>query len=71
MPVYQYECKACGKVQQELFSINKRPDALLCDCGEVAERIISKSHFEVNGANAANNYSGDSNYFWGKPRGKR
>lgn len=71
MPIYEYECKACKKVKQELFRVNERPDAVLCDCGEIADRMISTSHFEVNGANAANNYSGDSNFRWSGPRGKR
>lgn len=64
MPIYEYECKACKNTKQELFSVNKRSDAVLCECGEVADRVISKSNFEVNGANAANRYSGDSNFWW-------
>lgn len=69
MPIYEYECKSCKNTKQELFSVDKRSDAVLCDCGEIADRVISTGQFTVNGANAANNYSGDSNYWW-SDRGK-
>lgn len=65
MPIYVYACEHCKAENEEMFSIKARPDFINCkSCGKAAHRVISPGQFTVNGANAANNYSGDSNYHW-------
>lgn len=64
-PIYTYYCDACKAEQEEMFSLKNRPDSLTCNkCGQTARYQISGTQFEVKGANAANRYSGDSNYKW-------
>ena len=50
MPVYEYECKACGK-QFEYQQRMSDPDKTLCEaCGkEALERIISRTAFALKG----------------------
>ena len=50
MPVYEYECKACGK-QFEYQQRMSEPDKTLCEaCGkEALERIISRTAFALKG----------------------
>lgn len=64
-PIYEYFCETCKTTNEETFSIKNRPDAINCrNCNSVARYTLSSSNFTVNGANAANRYSGDSNYRW-------
>jgi putative FmdB family regulatory protein len=64
-PMYVYNCEACKHEQEELFSIKNRPDFITCQkCGGSAKHVLAPGQFEVKGANAANRYSGDSNYRW-------
>lgn len=65
MPLYEYFCESCKHTQEELFSYKNRPDAITCTkCGKSARFVMSAGQFEVKGANAANRYSGESNYRW-------
>lgn len=65
MPLYVYYCESCKETTEELFAMSHRPDAITCKhCGKTAHNQIASGQFEVRGANAANNYSGDSNYKW-------
>lgn len=69
MPIYIYYCESCKTEFEELFSSLSRPDFITCkECGSSAKRSLGAGHFKVKGANAANNYSGDSNWKWIKPR---
>jgi putative FmdB family regulatory protein len=64
-PIYCYYCEKCKTNQEEMFSIKNRPDAITCkSCNGSAKYELSSTQFTVNGANAANKYSGDSNYRW-------
>ncbi len=41
MPRYDYECKACGHVQEVICKIDYRPDSVSCDkCRNFCDRII-------------------------------
>jgi len=71
MPIYTYYCETCKETTEELFSIKNRPDAISCKCGATAHHQLAPGHFEVNGANAANRYSGDSNFRWLGPKGRK
>jgi putative FmdB family regulatory protein len=64
-PIYVYRCDTCKADNEEIFSIKNRPDAINCKvCNSVARYQLAPTQFEVKGANAANRYSGDSNYKW-------
>lgn len=49
MPVYEYECKACGRdfeYQQRMSD----PDKTTCEaCGGALERLISRTAFSLKG----------------------
>ncbi len=34
MPIYEYKCQECGKVEEYIFSINERPQTIFCKKGE-------------------------------------
>lgn len=65
MGIYVYYCESCKNSQEELCSLKSRPDAITCQaCGATAHYQVSPGVFVVNGASAANKYSGDSNFKW-------
>ena len=39
MPIYEYECKACGTF--EVWRSLSEPEALKCPCGKPAKRLFS------------------------------
>lgn len=57
MPIYEYECKKCGKVTERLVK-NFKDDSIECSCGAVACKIISNNTFILKGMCWANdNYA--------------
>lgn len=40
MPRYDYECGACGRREELVFTMSSMPQSVLCDCGEQAVRVI-------------------------------
>lgn len=53
MPIYEYQCTKCNKLIEELYKINKAPETIQCDCGDLAKRIISECTFKLKGDNWA------------------
>lgn len=57
MPLYEFQCKKCNYIFEEFF----KPRTVLAmecpKCKGLAEKVISKSNFVVNGHNAKNGYS--------------
>jgi hypothetical protein len=45
--LFDFECKHCGSVFEELVYSNVRK--LNCECGKVAKRIISGTHLDYTG----------------------
>ena len=44
MPTYEYQCKACGSVQEETCRMHDKPDTVTCNgCGGEAGKILSAS----------------------------
>lgn len=57
MPIYEYECK-CGHTESIFSKLSDADGKLLCEkCNCPMRRIISLSHFKVNGFSEANGYS--------------
>lgn len=62
-PIYIYFCEKCKVETEELFSSLSRPETIHCkECYGEAKLTVGSGHFKVKGANAANSYSGDSNF---------
>lgn len=49
MPVYEYECRNCGKSFEELQSIHDKPLKKCRFCGGAAQRLISQTSFSLKG----------------------
>jgi len=41
MPLYEYECRACGKAVEEYFGIDDFPRSIDCECGGEATKTVS------------------------------
>ncbi len=51
MPIYEYECKKCGKISEFIKSIKSSDKVEICpDCGGKAVRIVSQSSFILKGS---------------------
>ena len=50
MPIYEYECKGCGLIFEELQSFNDKPIKKCPECkSKKVERLISLSAFHLQG----------------------
>ena len=47
MPIYEFQCRKCGKVIECLLSTHCSDSVLSHDCGGIMSRIISKCSFRV------------------------
>lgn len=47
MPLYDYRCEQCGSSFSALRKMSEASDAAACDCGEMAERIISAPYLAL------------------------
>ena len=50
MPLYEFECPACGRVFEELRRSGDDAEAACPDCGRPAPRIVSLSSFALKGS---------------------
>ena len=41
MPIYEYVCKKCGALREEIHGISETPRIVCAECGGKAERKIS------------------------------
>lgn len=48
MPTYEYRCK-CGRVIEAVRRISQCSEPIECPCGEMAERILSLTSFQLKG----------------------
>ena len=50
MPLYNYQCYECGKVQEEMRSVKDRDKSIACDhCMCASDRIIDLAAFQLRG----------------------
>jgi len=50
MPIYEYECRACGHGFEEIQKISDPPRRRCPECGKPkAERLISRTSFQLKG----------------------
>lgn len=50
MPLYEFECPACGRVFEELRRSGDEAEAACPECGQPAPRIVSLSAFALKGS---------------------
>lgn len=44
MPIYEYRCKKCDSIQEELHGADKKPKVTCEKCGESCEKAVSRAH---------------------------
>ncbi|MGA8890626.1 MAG: zinc ribbon domain-containing protein, partial [Anaeromyxobacteraceae bacterium] len=50
MPIYEYLCEACGKVNEKLQKVNDPPPARCDECGSrKLAKLVSRSAFQLKG----------------------
>lgn len=49
MPIYEYECSKCGKIEEILQKFSEKPLAKCKDCGGKVHKLISHSSFHLKG----------------------
>jgi len=47
MPLYDYRCEQCGSSFSALRKMSEASEAAACECGEMAERIISAPYLAL------------------------
>lgn len=49
MPIYEYQCAACGQVMEKWQKFSEAPLAVCPQCGGSLEKIISACSFHLKG----------------------
>ena len=49
MAIYEYQCKKCNKITQDEHPITEEKKHITCECGYIAEKIISQNTFLLKG----------------------
>ncbi len=49
MPIYEYQCDRCGKIEEALQSINDKPLTKCAHCSGKLHKLISHSAFHLKG----------------------
>lgn len=59
MPIYNYECKKCGKKYELIQPMNTKK--IECSCGSYADKVPSLTNFQLKGGGwAKDGYSNGS-----------
>lgn len=49
MPIYEYACDACGKIEEAIQKVSDSPLCTCRHCGGALNRLISRSSFHLKG----------------------
>ena len=49
MPIYEYECSKCGKIEEAFQKLSDKPLNKCADCGGKMHKLISHSSFHLKG----------------------
>jgi putative FmdB family regulatory protein len=49
MPIYEYECTACGRIEEVLQKVSDRPLVKCSQCAGKMHKLISQSSFHLKG----------------------
>ena len=62
MPIYEYECEACGKVEEVVQKLSDKPLESCSSCSGRVHKLISQSSFHLKGGGwYADSYGSSSN----------
>jgi putative FmdB family regulatory protein len=50
MPIYEYECTACGRIEEAIQKFSDRPLTKCSHCSGKLHRLISQSAFHLKGS---------------------
>ncbi len=50
MPIYEYECAACGRIEEAIQKFSDRPLTKCSRCSGKLHRLISQSAFHLKGS---------------------
>jgi putative FmdB family regulatory protein len=50
MPIYEYECADCGRVEEAFQKISDKPLAICRNCSGRLHKLISQSSFHLKGS---------------------
>lgn len=50
MPIYEYECRSCGKLHEIMQRYSDLPLAVCPDCGGPVRKLISNTSFVLKGS---------------------
>ena len=50
MPIYEYECAKCGRIQEALQKISDKPLARCTHCSGKLHKLVSHSSFHLKGS---------------------
>ena len=50
MPIYEYECRKCGKIEEAFQKISEKPLTKCSHCSGKLHRLISQSSFHLKGS---------------------
>ncbi len=64
MPIYEYRCSQCGKIQEKIVFPGEKETTTTCECGSETNKIVSRPGvFNLVGAGFHQNdydpYAGD------------
>ena len=64
MPLYEYECKSCGRVVEHLRKIAEKDNCPACkECEGETRKITTQMQFKLKGRGwAADGYTGQKDY---------
>jgi putative FmdB family regulatory protein len=49
MPIYEFRCEACERLFEQILPINHRRTHRCPGCGKRAQRVMSRSSFQLKG----------------------
>jgi putative FmdB family regulatory protein len=50
MPIYEYECAKCGRIEEALQKISDKPLARCSHCAGKLHKLVSQSSFHLKGS---------------------
>lgn len=57
MPLFEYKCEICNKVDEHIIDRANRHDTIKCSCGGSMQLCVSKANHKVNGYCYKNTYN--------------
>jgi putative FmdB family regulatory protein len=50
MPIYEYECNQCGKIEEAIQKFSDNPLTTCRHCSGILSKLVSQSSFHLKGA---------------------